>query len=543
MSKTWENVRRPGDPLPPSSNGGSQQTLPNVGLSELLQSYEPINISPEGYIVVRERPMLFATPTSPLDFSEIGATGTTSWGSYITDDYNPDLAGHLGIRKFDQMRRSDATVRASLRLLKTPVLAGRWFMEPATSSTRDQNVANFVWRCLIEFMSSPLYQVLNEALLMLDFGYYVFEIVFEPRIVDGEPRIVWKKFAPRHPLSITMWNFDENGGPVSIEQNRLDNFGRSSLVTIPIEKLIVFTHDMEAGNITGISALRSAYKHWYFKDNLYKIDAIQKERHGIGIPVIVLPANFSDKDAQLADQIGRNLRVNEKAHVVLPPMWDLKFAKIEGQPVDAIASVEHHDRMIMKNILGTLVAVDNARSAAASSPDEHQMFLKASRFVADIIATAFNKYAIPQLVDYNFSRIGGYPRLAVRRIGETTDWRALSFAIRNLIGADVIRADDKFEDWARDEMDLPMRDSGTDRKLALMKHNEDRQDAVMNEQADLQMKAQERQAKDQAKLQSQPQNGNQLQGHKKSSKDNAPPPPPMPSTGSKRVGGPTSNSA
>jgi hypothetical protein len=520
-----------------------------VGLTELLQTYEPINISPEGYIVVRDRPMQFAaTARHPVDFSEIGATGATSYSNYITEDYNADLRHHLGTRKYDQMRRSDAQVRASLRLLTTPIHGGRWYVEPASDSVRDRNVAEFIHKCLTEYMSVSWEQVLHEALLMLDFGYYPFELVFEERVIDGQRRIVWKKWSPRHPLQVTQWYYDNNGGPESIDFNRIDNNSLSTIVNIGIGKMIVFTNDMEAGNITGISVLRSAYKHWYFKDNLYKIDAIQKERHGIGIPVIILPMNFSDKDAQLADQIGRNLRVNEKAHVVLPPMWDLKFAKIEGQPVDAIASIDHHNKMIMMNILGSFIDTATGRP----NPADYEVFLKASRYIADVIASTVNQHAVKQLVDYNFSRVG-YPKLRVRRVGETTDWRALSFAIRNLIGADVMRADDTLEAWARNEMDLPMRDPSTDRKMALMQHNEDRQDAVMKEQADLQMEAQQQQAQDQAKLQKQQQqntprssqgqsqNGN-IQGHAKSA-PNSPPPVPSPSTGSKRVGGASNNSA
>src|SRR6202000_3063401 len=122
--------------------------------------------------------------------------------------------------------------------------------------------------------------------------------------------------------------------------------GYQQWVNIPINKLLVFSFDKEAGNIEGISLLRSAYKHWYYKDTLYKIDAIQKERHGIGVPVIQMPPGWKKADKDLAEKIGRNLRTNEKAHIVLPPMWNILFAKLEGQPVDCLPSIEHHNQMI-----------------------------------------------------------------------------------------------------------------------------------------------------------------------------------------------------
>jgi hypothetical protein len=388
---------------------------------------------------------------------------------YQRDEYNATLRGVQGVRKFDEMRRSDAQVRASLRLLKTPVLAGRWYMEPASDAKKDINIAKFTWRCLNEFMSISWTECLTQALLMLDFGYFMFEKVYDLRKVEGEFRVVWKKLAPRHPLDVQQWYFDRQGGPLGVEMVNYD-LNTPTRVVIPIDKLLVFTNDKEAGNITGMSALRSAYKHWYFKDNLYKIDAIQKERHGIGIPIIKLPPNFSGGDKRLADEIGRNLRVNEKAHVVIPPLWEIEFAKLEGQPVNAMESVEHHNRMITTNILGAFL--DKTGDVSA----DNEIFLKASRFVADVVRDTFNKYAIPQLVDYNFMYTGsGYPQLKVRRVGETADWRTLSFAIRNFVGADIIRADEHLEAWVRDEMDLPRRDEATDRKVAQLElqHAED----------------------------------------------------------------------
>jgi hypothetical protein len=229
---------------------------------------------------------------------------------------------------------------------------------------------------------------------------------------------------------------------------------------IPIKKMVVFSHEPEAGDISGISILRSAYKHWYYKDTLYKIDAIQKERHGIGIPVIKLPPGFSKDDQALADNLGRNLRTNERAHVTLPPLWDLIFAKLEGQPVDCMKSIDHHDMRIKSNVLGSFM------DAITGTQDGNiDIFLKSTRYIADYICDIFNKFVIKQLVDLNF-RLGvdrGYPRLRARRIGEWEDIRTLSFAIRNLVSIDAIRPDDNMESQLRREMDLPPADPKTAR--------------------------------------------------------------------------------
>jgi hypothetical protein len=413
--------------------------------------------------VGEEHGMEFAVATpkgakeDKVDLRELGGTSTSPWLDWLRVDYNPDLRGQAGLRNYDKMRRNDGTVRGTLRLIKTPILSARWYVQPATQSTRDKNAAQFIENCLFKYMSTSFPQFLTEALLMLDYGYYPFEKVFRIDHPDAPGKVVWKKLAPRHPLDVLTWNYDENGGPDGIEvpNPREPTTSFNTSIPIPIDKLLVFTFDREAGNIEGMSVLRSAYKHWYYKEQLYKIDAIQKERHGIGIPIIVLPPNFTKGDKDLAEKIGRNLRTNERAHVVLPPNWDINFAKLEGQHVDALKSADHHDGQIRANILGEWMKM-------GGSDEQQGVFLKSTRYIADIITDVFNKYAIPQLIDYNFSRVG-YPELRARRIGESADWRTLSFAVRNMVGSGIIVPDDPLEDAMREEMDLPERDPETAR--------------------------------------------------------------------------------
>ncbi len=512
--------------------------LPQKPLAEVFQDYDVINVDPEhGYIVAREKPSKIQLAAPAPSFAEIGATGQTSWGAYPRDEYNAKLRGIEGLRIFDQMRKSDGQVRQSLQLIKTPVIAGRWYMQPASTSQQDRNIADFVWRCFNEFMTISFKQVLKESLSALDFGHWVWEIVYEPRLVDGVPRIVWKKFAPRHPLDIYQWDYDNNGGPVGIRTYRYSGDGTASEVTIPIDKLVVITWDREGGNLQGTSILRGAYKHWYFVDNLYKIDAIQKERHGIGIPIIKLPPSFSTEDGRLANEIGRNLRVNEKAHVVLPPMFELEFAKLEGQPVDAIRSIEHHSKMILANVLGEFTQHTGGTSGGGGTAIFYELFLKSARFVGDVISDAFNQYAIRKLVDYNYSNVG-YPQLMVRRIGETTDQRTMSFALRNYVGADIIRATQDLEDWTRQEMDLPPYDKATDRKLLDQAHA-DKQAALARTQA-LEVANVKGQSFDTG---STPAPGQSRNKGARAGLPRQTPPKARSGTGSNRVGGPSNNSA
>lgn len=422
-------------------------------LERYLATHEIVDITDDDVIIMAER-------AQSQDLRELGASGGSAYNHYVLGDYNPMLTGYSGLKKYKEMR-TDAQVRSSLRIVKTPVLDGRWFVEAREPTPLQERMAEFVWWNLEEGMSVSWMQMLLEALLMLDYGHYVFEIVYENRDTPFGFRTVWKKFAPRHPANILEWGYDEGGGPTGMWFAKPD--APSGRVWIPIEKLLIFTFDREDGGLEGQSILRSAYPHWYYKTNLYKIDAIQKERHGIGIPVVKLPPGYDDEDKRLAKEMASNLRTNENSHVALPPNWEVFFLKLEGQAVNALESAEHHGRLIYENVLAHMMTSSGGESAAATAPQD-AMFGKGTRFIAEIVRDMINKYAIPKLIAYNWDSIH-YPRLRVRRIGDVTDMRTLSFALRNLVGANIVRVDDELEAWVREELDLPRVDEDTLREV------------------------------------------------------------------------------
>lgn len=469
---------------------GTNYSFEDEQLGNILQKYELVEVvTPEHgdpYVLVTERtsnspaPVELMDVTGVVDTREIGTASPSPFTSNFRREYNRDLQGIKGLRIYDAMRKSDGVVRGSLRSVKTSVLAAKWICEPNDPNKKaDQEAADFVWWNLNEGMSISWSQVIAEATLMMDFGYYMFEIVWEERIVEGIKRLVVKKLAPRHPMDVKAWVFDRNGGPAGVWiysdsafinpgatvqyvpggslYNGGGGYDSGDAYYLDIDNLLVFTFDKEAGNIEGISVLRSAYKHWYYKEQLYKIDAIQKERHGIGIPIIKLPAGYGANDRANADELGRNLRTNERAHVVLPPMWELMFAKLEGHVVDALKSIEVHDAAIRTNVLAGFLS-----EHGQGKEHDQSMFLKATRFIADIVCDTFNLHLIPKIIANNFENVG-QPVLKARRIGQNIDIRVLTFSLRNLVGAGILTPDDKLEAYLRDELDLPAMDFTTQR--------------------------------------------------------------------------------
>jgi len=420
---------------------------------------EPISKLPPGTEIVEvlESGVILLKDAKP-SIRELGASGMTNYPNMWRGEYKPELAGQTGRRTYHKMKRSDGQVHGLIRLVKTPILAARWYVAPPLIEGRairrkDKQMALFVNNCLFHYQSCSFPQILFEGLEHLTYGFYAFEKVWEMRTIKGKERVVLQKLAARHPLDVEGFDYDAHGGPQGLMQ-----YVDGIQIDIPIERLLVFTHEMEAYDMEGVSMLRPAYKHWYYKEQMYKVDAIQKERHGIGIPVIKLPPSFTPDDKAYAQELGRNLRTNENAHVVLPPMWELSMLKLEGHVVNALDTAEHHDKMMARAVLGQFL---NLESGGGQSIEQFMdLFLKSTRFIADSMRDVINKHLIPELVRYNFDNVEPeeMPELRVRRLGDTVDWRTISFALRNLVGAGIIKPDDRLEEWIREEMDLPVED-------------------------------------------------------------------------------------
>jgi hypothetical protein len=448
------------------SVGLAEELRESVALTEVISRYELLSADDKsGYIVVADRDTgrEFATTVSPRDVTmgELGSASPSPWTSWTRQEHVPELRERMGMTKFYRMKRGDGTVRGSMRMFKTPLLSARWFVKPGTNSAADRKIAEFVQDNLFERLNVSWSRVLEDVLLLTDYGYMPFEKVWAEASFEGG-RFVQRlaKLAPRHPMDVQEWVYDSHGGPDGLWMESSRDTPTDPGIWIPIDKLAVFTFEGEAGDMAGVSLLRSAYKHWFYKETLYKIDAIQKERHGIGIPVIKLPLGWSSADKLLAEELGRNLRTNERAHVTLPPGWDLLFAKVEGQMVDSMKSIEHHDKAIMSNGLMPFLNEPTTR-------DEHDLFYKSTRYVAELISDVFNRHVIRKLVDLNYTMGVGrkYPKLVVRRIGEWEDLRTQSFALRNLVGAGIIEPDDPLEEAQREDLDLPPKDAATARKM------------------------------------------------------------------------------
>lgn len=391
---------------------------------------------------------------------ELGSSGESVYSSIGRKELNPKLRGKKALDEFDNMYRTNPQARAAFLLVAMPVLSAQWYVQPYSSKDEDVEVAEMVdWN--LHNMHHPFLSFIREALWSLKYGYYVFEKAYEPAL--WTPRregahtrevVKWKRFGVRHPRTLDDdWERDENGVPKAVWHTKVDKDGKTERVLLPRNKLLLYSWDSEADDPHGTSIYRSAYMSAYFQENLYRVDAIQKERHGIGVPRVKLLPGFKPEDKKLANEIGRNLRTNEKAHVTQNPAFEVDFIELHGQVVNALESAQHHGSQIMSNILGKFAESTSAEGEKRTGA-QADVFGKALRYLGDFIAMEINQNAIPELVDYHFT-VKGYPKLRVRRITENVEWRTMSVALQNLGNAGFITPTPELEAWLTDQMDFP----------------------------------------------------------------------------------------
>ena len=382
---------------------------------------------------------------------EIGASGTTNFQGIIdTDEYVTVLEGTQLYTTIDKMRWSDASVQAALLMCELPIRSAEWDIVAASDTPEDEEIADFVKENLFNGLVIPWEDTLRQILLMHPYGCMVFEVVYELK-QDG--KIGWRKWAPRLPKTIQRWYVNKNGELTGVQQRAYkdNNFIEVDILS---EKLMVFVNRREGDNYLGTSLLRQAYKHWFFRDKYYKIDAVAQERLGIGIPVITLPVGYSDDDYNDAENVGKNLRGNEKSYVVKKTGWEVEMMDMKNNtlrsPMDML---EHHTREILKSVLAQFIDLGStSKGSFALSQDQSQIFLSSLDASAKIIEDVIND-EIKKLVDYNWT-VEDYPKLTHSDLG-IKNVQELSNAIQSLTMAGAITPDVGMEEYLRRVLKLP----------------------------------------------------------------------------------------
>lgn len=414
---------------------------------------------------------------------EIGHGNLSQYPS--TEFYNdaevvPELQPPFDIQMWNKMR-NDPQISGLLLALTMPIRRWTWEIDP--NGARDEVVT-----LVADSMSLPVAgngddqpkkrsrgrfshdRHLYQALLSLVYGAQYFEQTYryentdkKGRVAKGSDpgRLLLGKLAPRMPLTIQKIEVARDGGLEYIQQwpaGRNDPFSFGGLSDfngpiIPVEHLVVYVHDQEGGNWRGRSLLRSCYGAFMRKDRLLRINVINHDRNGAGVPMAYAGPNTTPTEMNILEALAKSYRVGQASGGALPFGADIKFKGVEGSLPDTIESVRYEDEQMAKAFQAMYQELGSSNSGnRALGETFYDAFTLFQEAVANEYMSVTNEHVIEDLVDLNYGENEQAPLLRWTR----DDSRTADVAdLVAMVSAGIITPDPLLDEWVRTRYKLP----------------------------------------------------------------------------------------
>jgi hypothetical protein len=348
-----------------------------------------------------------------------GNTGLTPWSAFVdVTETVPELAWPNSINTYSAMR-TDAQIASLLLAFTLPIRRYHWYIDP--NGARDEvveDVANDFNLPIDGQDPKPVTRRrdrfshdrhLFHALLMLTYGHMFFEQVY--RYDDAARRFRLRKLAPRMPGTISEIQIARDGGLEYIRQYPSAKLGfgaKTALIgmqspQIRVDRLVAYVNDQEAGHWIGLSYLWCLFKHWVRKDRLLRVDAINAERNGAGVPLAYAPPNATKDPITALSNLARSYRAGESAGGALPNGAELRFRGVEGTLPDVLASIRYDDEQMaarFRAMFGKLGTTETGSRALGESLID--FFALGQEAVAKQYADTTNEHVIEDRVEVNY---------------------------------------------------------------------------------------------------------------------------------------------
>lgn len=414
------------------------------------------------------------------DSKEIGRVGQRRYGGIFYEEFLSELRGRKGAEVFTEMSNNDETIGAILFAIEMLVRQASWNVEPGGSTAKDREAAEFVKSCMDD-MQQTWIDTISEILSFLTYGWSFHEIVYKRRMGRTKDNrtsskyddglIGWMKLPIRSQETLYQWEYDDQDNLIGMTQMPPPDFG---LITIPMNKAMLFRTRSRKDNPEGRSILRTAYRSWYFKRRIQEIEGIGIERDLAGLPVITTPEGMDiwDKDDEDMNAIRagleamvKNIRRDSTEGLVLPFGYTFELTSTGGsRQFDTNSIIARYDTKISQTVLADFIQLGHESVGSfALSSDKTNLFSMAICAFLDIICQTFNSQGIPALIDINgdhFAGVTDYPRLTHGDI-EDVDLATVATFIKDMTSIGVIIPDESLEDYVRQLGKLPKRTTDT----------------------------------------------------------------------------------
>lgn len=433
-----------------------------IGPSAALAGHSPSD--PAG------KPSAAPQPSGLLQL-ELGRTGLPQYYGRVVDEFLPDLQYERGRRILREMSDNDPTIGALLAAISMLVRSVEWRTE---SENPDDPRAQFIEECRND-MAHTWEDLIAEIIRgELVFGWSYHEIVYKLRQKAdsqyNDQKIGWKKMPVRAQESLWRWDFKEDTQSLQgLFQRPPPDFKERY---VPLVKSLLFRNDPIRANPEGRSALRNAYRPWYFKKHIEQIEAIGVERDLAGYPILYAPARLFEPGGDPTGILANlqkyiiNIRRDEQEGLLLPQQYDevtkqplYKFELLSAsgsRQMDTSTIITRWDVRILITVLVDFIIQGHDQVGSFSmTRAKIDFFNMAMRVWLDNIAAVFNRHAIPRLLELNGMPSENPPYLVHGDV-ERRDLQQLGDYLNKLaLSGMPLFPDAELENVLRDMADLP----------------------------------------------------------------------------------------
>lgn len=436
-------------------------------------SYDGIEPSKNAMIAMAEK----AAKTQARVSKAKGAPGTVITGGEIEGiEHNTKLGreqwlgetGDVGI--VQKIRLTNPQVQAMMLAVKLPILGGEWDIRAADFANVDgleksgaEEHAATARRGFFETPVDDWRHTLSEALLHLDYGFFLFEKEWE---VQPDGTYGLRKFGPRLPQTVTRWLTKKNEF-AGVEQRYYDS-DKSEFIEAELkaESLILLTHAREGNNFAGVSLLRPIWAICQIKELLLKLLSIAFEREALGIPIATMPEGGASVDQINAiENLLENIRGHQKQYGILP--FDFKLEWVfnggsSGSWKAILDALRYLDEQTLNSSLTQFIGLGSTASGSRGVAKEHtDLFWMVLNGIAASMSSAFSGVGrgptsgvIRQLVFLNHGEQAAYPYLEVGGI-EGNNLSDFSDGLQKM--GKYLTPDDVMEEFIRAKFGVPLR--------------------------------------------------------------------------------------
>lgn len=389
---------------------------------------------------------------------ELG-TGLSVWAGMIREEYLTSLTDWDRLSKIYREMTDDAVIGALLEGIKTPLLATRFEVIPASDSDEDKKAADFLSANL--FIGMEWEDHVEEALTFIEYGFALSEIVLEKR-ADG--RLWIRTLLPVGQETVYRWeNWNDIGEPQTVLQYIRTStpipegiFGAGQFNHAPLEKVLHFVFRGRKRNPQGKSLLRSIYRPWYFKKNLETLEAIGAERDVGNAPVATLgDGYYSDTDIQNLKDALEGFRLDEAAYMILPTGIKLDAYGGGAKVYNIREMIRDWQHIIRQRFFADFLAMGAEEVGTQALARELTTFFAiALRSIQNRMLTVWNRQLVPYLFKFNNFNITKLPELSWVVPGQR-NMQEIAQALTMLIQAGVLTNNEDLEKWIRATTNLP----------------------------------------------------------------------------------------